>query len=92
MAAFGQWQPIETAPKDGTPVLVYWPCIEIDEDGDVTGKVLADPGLVGVSQNAHGGWEDPECLNAVGYHFDDLWEYGAPTHWMPLPTAPDAQS
>lgn len=38
---FGTWYPIETAPKDGTPVLLFWPFIT--EDGFVISGYWYDP-------------------------------------------------
>lgn len=77
-----QWQPIETAPKDGTHVLV--------------GTFPAQPGQVTIAtahwfdSRAYGaksggaGW-------ALSVNFDgDHSDHGvqAPTHWMPLPAPP----
>jgi hypothetical protein len=68
-----EWQPIEAAPKDGTPILVVtrsgqyvvtW-LTEGETDQNFTGWYVTD--------NKHG----PFSLR--GY---------APTHWMPLPTPP----
>jgi len=67
-----EWQPIETAPKDGTPILLgiagphYWPrsawwCL--DEERWVVHK---------------------------GGRFS-AWFDIPPTHWMPLPSPPDAK-
>ena len=75
-----EWQPIETAPKDGTKILVFTAMGEIEMsewyvsknyrydhiEGDVYKKVL-----------------DEE----VG-----LWNSNYPTHWMPLPKPPSAES
>jgi hypothetical protein len=66
-----QWQPIETAPKDGTDVMVW--------DGEVRtlstwGKTAHVP-IYGWLQIA---WADPEDADLM---------YPQPTHWMPLPSA-----
>lgn len=66
------WQPIETAPKDGTSILLYVDGCVIE--GNYRGS--EDYKYWGyVSLNSHGcgccGEDDPE-----------------PTHWMPLPEAP----
>ena len=69
-----EWQPIETAPKDGTTILLY------------VGKFCDD--------------------YAVAFWYGDYWhvglkeyarytdrydfEFGNPTHWMPLPEPPNA--
>jgi len=76
------WQPIETAPKDGTDVLLArkdgvdigsWQ--EAQPDGFESG-VIVDPGLPE-------GW-----YGYLGFSpFDD-----PPTHWMPLPVPPAERS
>lgn len=72
----GEWQPIKTAPKDGTEIILRngnrvgaacwctWPSTpEMDDGGE--------------------GWS--VCFDG------DTWEDDkAPTHWMPLPAAPSA--
>ena len=75
-----QWQDIATAPKDGTPVLIW----KGDERrvGEYTMSAYWDEdesGFVPVGGN-----------NKQGYFSD--WEkkdQGYPTHWMPMPTPPD---
>jgi hypothetical protein len=52
------WQPIETAPRDGTPILTWGPEFMCPCD----------------NYWLSGGW----------------YEYGEPTHWMPMPEAPIA--
>ncbi len=71
----GEWMPIETAPKDGNPVLLYLP---------------APWGRIEIAYwFAH--WENWQCLgdkpNTVR---DEYCGIGSelPTHWMPLPPAP----
>lgn len=59
------WQPIETAPKDGTEILLF-----VDPKPQV------------------GAWH-PKAKDWI----DQSWEYffqgPGPTHWMPLPEAPE---
>ncbi len=58
------WQPIETAPKDGTEILGCWL-----------------PSLVcGVVSWGFGEWAEADE------------RVRAPTHWMPLPEPPDAET
>jgi hypothetical protein len=85
----GEWQPIETAP-DEKMVLVYWPAFKLDDDGNLTDEPHEDDGsgLIGVSAKIGSIFHEPEALNAVGDYFGDEWEYGDPTHWMPLPDPP----
>lgn len=66
------WQPIETAPRDGTPILA----IEqgVDEYGNAT-----QPDYMAVNWNVHHkGWV------GFGLHFESF----SPDHWMPLPEPP----
>lgn len=56
------WQPIETAPKDGTPFLTF--------DGDFHGIDIWDRG------------------NRI-FICDASRKFTYPTHWMPLPSAPE---
>jgi hypothetical protein len=67
------WRPIETAPKDGTPVLVgheqavfsaWW-----EKDGTQT-------------NTNHPGWVDGTTNS-----YEEYTTY-EPTHWMPLPAPP----
>ena len=66
------WQPIETAPKDGTPILGWAPDSE-----------LANPVHYAViwwfQWTELGGWV------REGDEYDIAAD---PTHWMPLPDAP----
>lgn len=73
----GGWQPIETAPRDGTPVIV---ARHMDEFGWIRGWARWAGGDGFVS-----GW--------VSYGFDPVMgELGLahPTHWQPLPAPPAA--
>lgn len=79
------WQPIETAPKNGTVVLIYRK-IEAEyaaegwAEGSKPGEMLCvwearwcEPDF------SEGYWADPGDMGRV---MDD------PTHWMPLPSPP----
>ena len=70
-----QWQPIETAPKDGTCILGVWVYTE-------------DYSLVKWGRRGWEGYCDGEKSKpAQGSCFKDLHEPYL-THWMPLPEPP----
>jgi len=81
-----QWQDISTAPENGE-FLTFWPGFKLGADGNLT-RIRKGKPFIGVAQRTHGVWDEPEALNAIGDYFGDDWEYGEPTHWMPLPTPP----
>lgn len=71
-----QWQPIESAPKDGTDVVLFWPGYG---NGVTVGFYLDN------SNTAHpwAGWS---------VHSGQLARYGQPTCWQPLPAPPERKS
>jgi hypothetical protein len=72
-----QWQPIETAPKDGTLVLLY--CIwykNINVDYAYLGDIFV------------GGYSNDKCYDRWLVYWDDQETKITPTHWMPLPKPP----
>lgn len=71
------WQPIETAPKDETVVLLWCP-----QSWD-TDFVRVGWWFEAESPHEDSGWYDDE---AASHPLTDL--YGEPTHWMPLPEPP----
>lgn len=76
-----EWQPIDTAPKDGTLVRLCWM-----DDGLANDQVIMQWGHI--QQNALfpgkvGMWV---AKNGVMTWNDD--GEGGPTHWMPLPATP----
>jgi hypothetical protein len=80
------WQPIETAPKDGTKILVYgggqsWPSL-INPDTKERGE--ADDWLVvfwDYNMDSEKAWMFCNYEGAYG-------EWYKPTHWQPLPEPP----
>lgn len=71
------WQPIDTAPRDGTRVLTW-------HSMGSGGAVVNNPSHHAYGQN---GW----CV--IQSTLDELWpseilETGSVTHWMPLPPPP----
>jgi len=74
------WQPIETAPKDGTPFLsalgpfvyiVFW-----SDDSNLKS-------LIPWWEQGSAEWENNKW---IGYH--EEYYAASPTHWMPLPKPP----
>jgi hypothetical protein len=79
------WQPIETAPKDGTPILI-------------AGGTYADdwpPGANPFSGVTIASFDRMETADEFAWQGEkqahDVYRYHAPTHWMPLPPPPQGQ-
>lgn len=73
-----QWQPIETAPKDGSYLLVS------------NGHGVWVARFKSVYQS---GWKPPSPWQSMMLnhaHIPSAKRNGSPTHWMPLPTPPIA--
>lgn len=82
--AVSAWQPIETAPRDGS-IVMYW-VTAVQYEGDEETGLVND---VDVSAPDFGRWTGGED----GYHepFSGIpGDGGSPTHWQPLPAAPAA--
>jgi hypothetical protein len=69
-----EWQPIETAPKDGTLLLGWWP-------RGMRGKGL--PFILMWAKQLDGTEDDHMCW----MDFQRAWPC-EPSHWMPLPKPP----
>ena len=79
-----KWQPIETAPKDGTNILVYGG--GDDEDTYLEKDVFLSYWETGTTQ-----WIKVDEDTMKRHVSSGLW-YGVwePTHWMPLHSPPEA--
>lgn len=76
------WQPIETAPKDGTAVLV---CSAIDENGER----LSPEDFMAFCQVA--AWLSKPFSETWTIYSNLAYDpdvHFTPTHWMPLPEMP----
>lgn len=74
------WQPIDTAPKDGTDILLFYPSF-------VRGVQLGHYDVYetlrhGKSTYRSEGWNIGSMISLPGM------EKPEPTHWMPLPVNP----
>lgn len=81
-----EWQPIETAPKDGSMFLCWVSAVRYGEADD------GQPYEQDVSQVDFCSWRDgPPDMPEYGF-FDpyccQIGDSQAVTHWMPLPPAP----
>ena len=97
------WQPIETAPRDGTPILGW--CVHAADPyfAGPTSLTLYGAHVEGLSHVADGphvlvwggGWQD--SWEDGGGNLPDWWfrlgsefeEAANPTHWQPLPAPPE---
>ena len=75
VAECAKWEPIETAPKDGTPILGFdlgmskWPRFS---------------GIMVISWDA----ENNEWCSGKDYDGNSIARFDNPTHWRPLPAPP----
>lgn len=84
-----QWpdpQPIDSAPKKGD-FLAFFPICELDDEGALSERIVGGHWFT-TCKESNGAIAEPDCLNAIGGWAGDNEEYGDPTHWVPLPTAP----
>lgn len=72
-----EWQPIETAPRDGTLIIIAY---------KVFGRYRVYPASYGV-----GGFVDSDFAWGILDHdgSTNAVKTGEPTHWMPLPEPPE---
>lgn len=77
------WQPIETAPKDGTDVIVMYRHIDTQV---VHNAYFCAPDEFVDAEDV--GWWSYHKIEVSRIKLDD---WMSPTHWMPLPAAPKPQ-
>jgi hypothetical protein len=89
----GEWRPIETAPKDGTFIMLYVPNGQL-ETGPVTIGIyfpeldeLRDE--LGRFKKQHP-WAPAHWKGWLGTDGDNSPSWCEPTHWMPLPKPPES--
>jgi len=76
------WQPIETAPKDGTWVLLSGGSIYYGWDGETFPPHVVAQFIGGPK------YREEQCWQFAWYDGGYYGEYENPTHWMPLPAPP----
>lgn len=75
------WRPIETAPKDGTHVILWVPFFMPQTVREKLGR-----GYGAVLAGGWNSWEKVWALEIGGSCVGP--KYMVPTHWMPLPDPP----
>ena len=101
--AFGTWQSIETAPKDGTPFLAkggqMTASAELTKQNIESNRYAAPhdfPCVVGVAKSNRyfdrdiGDFVDPKIFRYCNYQGGYYGYYEGATHWMPLPLESEA--
>lgn len=85
-----QWQPIDTAPKDGRKVILFYRNSH-NKPRTVMARWLTDEQAAETDADGvglEGGWY--ECIDNWSDYTEVAIHEGEPTHWMPLPTPPVA--
>src|SRR5437762_1330141 len=81
-----EWQPIETAPKDGTIIRLTW--MDNDHPQEIWPMQWAHIMRNGLFPGKVGMWTTPDG----SLTWNDSDPNGAPTHWMPLSNPPKGTS
>jgi len=77
------WQPIETAPKDGTRIMIWWLPLRYD------GSLLRPERGLAAGHIMDGVHYDADLQTwMLGGTYADHRNNIKPTHWMPLPQPP----
>ncbi len=83
-AELDTWQPIETAPKDGTAVLLCW---AVDADKKMI-DWQKEPKTADVFVQVASWWEIEDSWIVYASLVKENPLHFTPTHWMPLPKPP----
>jgi hypothetical protein len=89
--ASGAWQPMETAPKDNVPVLLYCP----DLKGHVAQEIVVGVWRFDANRRSFGYWVSDVGQLDQGFAETGPWiEYSElyPKMWAPLPARPVAKT
>jgi hypothetical protein len=78
-----EWQPIETAPKDGSVLLVWYPIGDYPSGNHVFASFVCFRGKIPRGTFYGEPYRDGWCNDHNGAYLPV-----EPTHWMPLPTPP----
>lgn len=78
-----EWQPIETAPQDGTRVLLYGQFA-----GEISAEVEGTGIYIGWYAFSNGGGTDYPGYDWYVVGGDAYMTWCKPTYWMPLPNPP----
>lgn len=85
-----EWQPIETAPRDGSFIMLFVPRGQL-ETGPVTiGGYWKAEDRQENGRFKKGEWTLADFCGWLGADADYGASFCHPTHWMPLPAPPDA--
>ncbi len=79
-SATREWQPIETAPKDGTEVDLWCEPFDAMEVGNACRMTNCM-----FSEHSDDVWKAYVALHG----WCSIEKFWRPTHWMPVPTPPD---
>jgi hypothetical protein len=78
------WQPIETAPRDGTPILAFNPMFGVYNTA-YTNRWTGEPDEI--AEGSYRGFPCGFSSNGLGSFPFGQWDC-QPSHWMPLPPPP----
>ena len=82
------WRPIESAPKTGRKVILFYKN-RLNVGRTVIARCLTDEQATEIDADdvgLEGGWY--ECIDNWGDFTDVVIHEGEPSHWMPLPAPP----